>query len=421
MKRNKILYILSITLILRASSGMAQTVFWTEDWSISCSSLCTSYTIGPNGAWTIASTGVNGTKANIWYFSNQEEGLGRGGCGAVGPDPSMHIGSVKGSPAAFLFCPKGDCGAAYDASNSAKVVTNTMAESPVINCTGESTITLSFNYIMNGQTNHDYGSVYYNTGSGWTLLVNLPKTATCGGGQGKWTYYSIAMPASANNNANVQIGFNWQNNGDGAGNDPSIAIDSIQLSVPTVLPIQLISFTGDYDYSHNVIAFNWSTASETNNAMFTVERILDDEDSYTPILNVKGAGNSSQTRNYSAIDLSPVKGTSYYRLKQTDYDGHYTYSNTIAIEIDSTTSVTLFPNPAGSFININYYALTEGSLNTAYIYDAVGRQILSNTIVSTNKGTNTGRIDISKLTSGIYFVQVQTSAGQPFTGKFIKQ
>jgi PKD repeat protein len=204
--------------------------FWIENWTGTiCAQLCHTYT-GPEGTWTIDST-TNGTYSNDWYFSYEEQGMGRGQCGSgSGVHATAHVGNVAGSPASIL-CPTGDCGASYDASNSATVITNKRLTSPVINCTGKSNITLSFNYIMSGQAGHDNDSVEYFDGTSWSFLVLPPASINTGClGQGKWTYFSFPLPASANNNPNVQLGFKWSNNGDGIGKDPSFAIDSIILS-----------------------------------------------------------------------------------------------------------------------------------------------------------------------------------------------
>lgn len=222
-------------LFFAAYNSNAQ-VFWTEDFTSACASLCTlPYTSG-NGTWNAVATGANGAAANIWYVSKTETDPGRGQCSSSSTDATLHIGNVSTSPAASLFCPTGDCGSAYDASPGAPSVrANTRATSPVINCTGRNNITLSFNYLMNGQAGHDYMTVWYFDGSIWSLL-NSPATTPLCGMQGRWVHHTVAMPASANNNANVQIGFNWQNDTDGLGNDPSVAVDSVQLSVAVVTP-----------------------------------------------------------------------------------------------------------------------------------------------------------------------------------------
>jgi hypothetical protein len=113
--------------------------------------------------------------------------------------------------------------------------TNKRVQSPPIDLTGRTTITLSFNYMETGDGTNDDFLLEFFDGAVWAALSNPPKTNNAGcGGQGRWTQYSIALPASADNNPNVRIGFRWQNNNDAAGADPSVAIDDVELSVPYV-------------------------------------------------------------------------------------------------------------------------------------------------------------------------------------------
>jgi hypothetical protein len=234
---NLILFLLSFIV---APQLNAQTTFWTENFSNGCASLCTTYT-GTNGTWTIASTGTNGSGANNWFFSSAETGSNVGACSSTpGSDPSLHIGNTSTSSAAFIFCPAGDCGAAYDDSSPAEI-TNKRAESPTINCTGYSTISLTFNYIENGELSNDDGTLWYYDGTLWALLSNTSKTIACGGFGSTWTTFSVLLPPSANNNPNVKIGFGWANDGDGTATDPSYAIDDITLSVSSVGITELAS------------------------------------------------------------------------------------------------------------------------------------------------------------------------------------
>lgn len=225
---------------------MGQLAVWGEEFENSCAGGCyaSAYT-GPNGAWTVSNTGTNGACANRWFISCRENGQPVGTCGAgCGNNETLHIGNDIScvSPNGCIFCPAGDCGAAYDAGcppalcafccscNSSQ--TDQRAESPVINLTGLSTLTLTFKYIENGQGATDNATLWYFDGAAWALLADMPKTTVCGSGQGQWTSYSIGLPASANNNPNVRIGFRWVNNNDGSGADPSIAVDDIQITIP---------------------------------------------------------------------------------------------------------------------------------------------------------------------------------------------
>lgn len=217
--------------------------FWVEDFGIGCNAgnPASGYN-GTNGTWTVSNTGTNDSYSNQWYVSATEAGMGVGNCGdGCGNNPSLsnqtlHLGAI-----ASLV---GDQGASYNAGGLCVlgicVLTDKRAESPVINCSGRTNITLSFSFIQQGAPGADFASLGYFDGSSWSYYngvtwvatnVALPPTnnASCGG-QGLWTAFTVSLPASGNNNPNVRIGFRWINNDDGIGTDPSFAVDDITLT-----------------------------------------------------------------------------------------------------------------------------------------------------------------------------------------------
>jgi hypothetical protein len=212
-------------------------VFWSEDFGTGCNTgqLANGF-VSTNGTWTTTSTGTNDASANTFFISATEQ-IDAGGCGTgCGGNNSrtLHLGNVAvgGLIAA-------DGGATYNAGGACAfgicVTTNIRAESPVINCTGRTSIELEFDYIEFGQGTQDNATLWYFNGSTWSLLEDLAKTSCCGGpcngtNQGSFTAYSIMLPASADNNPNIKIGFNWTNNDDGVGTDPSFAVDNITLT-----------------------------------------------------------------------------------------------------------------------------------------------------------------------------------------------
>ena len=240
MFRKGVLFCCSLPL-----GAVAQVTVWGEEFENQCAQGCyASAFTGPNGTWSVTNTGTNGACANRWFISCQENGGAVGSCGVgCGNNETLHVGNDIScvSPNGCFFCPTGDCGAAYDAScppalcgfccscNSAQ--TDQRAESPLINLTGITGMTLTFNYMEGGQGANDNATLWYFDGAAWAQLADMPKTVVCAG-QGTWTAYSIALPASANNNANVRIGFRWVNNNDGSGADPSIAVDDVQITIP---------------------------------------------------------------------------------------------------------------------------------------------------------------------------------------------
>lgn len=255
MTRSGKRYSLMIILVALAFQVNSQTIFWTEDFNNGCTSNCTLVTYsGSNGNWTVTDVTTAGNVANEWFVSCAENGQVTGACGAgCGNNATLHIANV---PCGLcLVCPNGDCGAAYNAGPSfggQNPKANKRAESPLINCTGKSNITLGFKYIGRGQNcNTDYCDLEYSADGGltWNALQTCLTSTVCGGGgQGRWTAFTISLPATADNNPTVKIGFRWANNSDGAGQDPSFAVDSISFSVPsTPAPVS------DFSVSQNNI------------------------------------------------------------------------------------------------------------------------------------------------------------------------
>jgi hypothetical protein len=121
------------------------------------------------------------------------------------------------------------------------------------------------------------------------------------------------------------------------------------------LPIQLLTFTAEPvgDQVHCA----WTTASESNNAFFTVERSRDAW-GYDPVGTVPGAGESQATLHYGFIDPEPFEGLSYYRLRQTDFDGLSTVSDAVPVlfqpPVDLRVAVDgrVFGNVAGSLLRV---------------------------------------------------------------------
>lgn len=170
------------------------------------------------------------------------------------------------------------------------------------------------------------------------------------------------------------------------------------------LPIELTTFKAE-PCDENV-CLSWSTATETNNDFFTIEKTLNGNQ-YEFVTTVNGAGNSTTTLHYSAIDHAPYEGVSYYRLKQTDFDGHFTYSNLEEVNFTKPDqfSLDVFPNPNfGENINLSINAAKDEEV-LVVVYDATGRESYSKVIVTNDQAGNVYAIDPSgKLSAGIYLI-----------------
>lgn len=171
------------------------------------------------------------------------------------------------------------------------------------------------------------------------------------------------------------------------------------------LPIELFSF--DLFYENNYVSLNWKTASEIDNAYFTIER-WNGNQKWLEIGELSGAGNSNKINSYEFIDQSPKNGKNYYRIRQTDFNGESSYSQVKFVEkensIDNKTSVS--PNPSVNFIKISGSQLDSQTLK---IYNVLGREInMFDKIISNDNYSIV--LDISSLKKGSYILMInQTS------------
>lgn len=190
-------------------------------------------------------------------------------------------------------------------------------------------------------------------------------------------------------------------------------------SASGILPIELISFTGEQKGVSNLL--QWITASELNNDFFTIEKSPDGIH-FENILEADGAGNSNVNLNYSAVDNFPFSGLNYYRLKQTDYDGQHTYSNIILIEnkLEGILVSNVHPNPTTEDINFDIYTQASGNVRIQ-ILDYTGR-IVMDEIQTINEGKSSLNTTMKTLAKGLYTLKVEFGNGQhPSLTKVIKQ
>ncbi len=160
-------------------------------------------------------------------------------------------------------------------------------------------------------------------------------------------------------------------------------------------PITIVSFTGkEVNYTS---LLQWQSTNEINTSYFSVQRSRDGIN-FTGIGKVKAAGNSVSPNNYSFTDKAPANGIDYYRLKETDADGTYTYSKIIAIQFNKSF-VELYPNPAYNSVTINLLPLPNVSM--LLLYDVHGKLMMKQSVES---NTSIQTMDISKLAAGAYYI-----------------
>ncbi|GAA0893982.1 hypothetical protein GCM10009122_36620 [Fulvivirga kasyanovii] len=191
-------------------------------------------------------------------------------------------------------------------------------------------------------------------------------------------------------------------------------------SSAVVMPIELARF--DAKVKGADVEVTWTTSSELNNDFFTIERSRDGKD-YEIAGVVEGAGNSEEPLSYSYTDSSPFSGRSYYRLKQTDYDGKFEYFAPVMVEKDNVVienvQLTVYPNPSlNQVITVVVEGLADGSEARVAMMDLQGNAVFTEDVASNGIGNVEVKIDPSSISGGNYLVVV-TTASDKYTKQVI--
>lgn len=178
------------------------------------------------------------------------------------------------------------------------------------------------------------------------------------------------------------------------------------------LPLEWLDFTAENDYLFNKVVLKWTTSRELNNTGFQVQRSLD-QLAFEDLFFVAAVGTSDNPTDYTADDLSPVEGNMYYRIKQTDSDGKFTFSPVIKVVWDPSEEeeIAAFPTqlPVGGTITIT--VPIEGSVTViARIFDTNGKKVASKQIQTSN-GMVKYRVP-SFIPSGYYILSVTAATEQ---------
>lgn len=191
--------------------------------------------------------------------------------------------------------------------------------------------------------------------------------------------------------------------------------------IPTVLPIELTYFTTTCE--SNKIKVEWQTASEYNNHHFEVER-SENGSNFTSILSIPTLnGYSNKIQSYLVYDNEPKNVKSYYRLKQVDNDGQFSYSKIAAVNCQNSAEnnmvVSVYPNPVEDILNVFVNASEETSV-TVSIYNLNTSLVLQKQIKIT-KGNNLLDVSLQNITQGMYFIEINNMNGILYKNKIIKQ
>jgi hypothetical protein len=167
-------------------------------------------------------------------------------------------------------------------------------------------------------------------------------------------------------------------------------------------PVKLTSFNGDY--SNGVARLNWQTSQELNNDRFELYRSYDGNN-FELATSIAGAGNSSVPKNYTYQDHINLDGNVYYKLKQVDIDGKFSFSNIIKLSSnDAKASFKIYPNPVVNNFAASFSAPKSG-VATLLIRNTSGQTVYKKSL-SIIKGDNTVSIGAQQFSTGMYYINI---------------
>lgn len=251
------------------------------------------------------------------------------------------------------------------------------------------TVTVSGEYFFDTDPGLGNGMPFNFTTPGLTVTEALNLNVPAGTGQGAHTLVMRVKDAN---------GF-WG------------LFDTATFIVSGVIPLRFLDFNGRKQGKEALL--NWTTENEINTSHFIIERSFNGF-IFSSIGTISSL-NRSGVNHYSFTDHSPLDGINFYRLKQVDKDGKFTYSPIVRILFSGYgKDLVLYPVPAIDKLNIDY----AGKRNTVYItvYDAAGRQVMN----SSMPNQSPLRLNVSTLPAGKYYVQL-SDGETPAGGVFMKK
>lgn len=269
------------------------------------------------------------------------------------------------------------------------------------------------------ESDWDYGQIQLSTNNGtnWIPLAGQytnsgtgsfqpPNEPLYDGTQSTWVHESIDISAYAGQ----QITFRFYFRSDQSIQGDGWYVDNVKVSVYSgIIPVELVSFTSSV--INNTVGLNWITATELNNSGFEVQKSLDNSN-WNKVGFVTGNGTSTEVHSYSFVDQNPIIGTSFYRLKQIDFDGTSEYSNIVEVFYGSVAEFALeqnYPNPFNPTTKINYSIKEKGNVELK-IFDLLGSEIA--TLVNEEKAPGNYEVffDASNLSSGVYLYTIKSGS-----------
>lgn len=207
----------------------------------------------------------------------------------------------------------------------------------------------------------------------------------------------------------------------GCGND--FALDDINFSQCVgggITPVTFGSITARQQGGG--VSVDWKTYQELNSSYFDLEKSVDGNYGWSYISTIGAAGNSSVVKKYNAYDAKPFAGYNFYRIKQVDIDGKFSYSKTVSVKVNfESTGISVLANPFRNNLTVDLISNKDESL-TARIFDMTGKQIAVDKWTIIRGSTRKDFTNANGLRQGMYILTVTNATGEIlFNGKVLKQ
>ena len=178
--------------------------------------------------------------------------------------------------------------------------------------------------------------------------------------------------------------------------------EPVSTYVPSTVPVNILSFTGITYAGYNLLS--WTVNNQINNAVFEVER-SDDGVNFAAIGTVNAVSNSASEYTYQYQDNLPLD-VAYYRFKQIDFNGLFTYSNVVYLNKSETLKVKLYPNPTSNYLFLYINPIVANNFK-ATIVDALGKVVF---VQNNIQPTISYSFDVSNLSKGIYYLHLNNES-----------
>ncbi len=273
-----------------------------------------------------------------------------------------------------------------------------------VTVTSDKKIILSGLYYLSGHTDMGFGAAKYNEDGSLDVSFGDNGLAVAGFDE----IDGVGGAGIVGEDGKITIG-GWGYHLDDHQFDHSF-ITMVRFNNEIILPIIYSKFSATQTKEY--ITLNWQTTTELNNKYFAVER-SSNAVNYTAVAQVNSIASGAAVQDYAYTDKLPLAGTNYYRLKQVDKDGKFSYSKTVSIGYIKPGSIQLFPNPAKDKLTVK--GLNAAITSTIAVLDIQGKQLLQFTAKAAAYS-----FSIGSLAPGTYMVWVKDVNGTAVE-KFVKQ